>query len=135
MSPVAFMQRLAVRVQRRRLHLIRFHGVLASNARLRALVAPQGPKMGEQGHEALAAAEFEIEPAQARPGRISWARLLMRIFNIDMRHCPNCGCGELRIIAAILERAVAEKILSHLGLDPQPPPKSRVREVGQDVAT
>jgi hypothetical protein len=38
-----------------------------------------------------------------------------------MQHCPNCGAGELKIIAAILERPVIEKILTHLGLDPQPP--------------
>ena len=44
-------------------------------------------------------------------------------------HCPNCG-GELRIIAAILEPPVIEKILAHLGLDPQLPPKGRVREAG-----
>jgi hypothetical protein len=32
MSPLEFMQRLAVLVPRPRLHLIRFHGVLAPNA-------------------------------------------------------------------------------------------------------
>jgi hypothetical protein len=37
-----------------------------------------------------------------------------------VERCPNCGAGELKIIAAILERPVIEKILSHLGLDPQP---------------
>ena len=31
-----------------------------------------------------------------------------------MEHCPNCG-GELKIIAAILEQPVIEKILTHLG--------------------
>ncbi|MGH8610193.1 MAG: transposase [Gammaproteobacteria bacterium] len=36
MSPLEFMQRLAALVPRPRLHLIRFHGVLAPNARLRA---------------------------------------------------------------------------------------------------
>jgi hypothetical protein len=66
--------------------------------------------------------------------RISWARLLKRVFDIDMQHCPNCGGGELRIIAAILERSVIEKILTHLGLNPQPPPKSRAREAAQDFA-
>ena len=55
-------------------------------------------------------------------------------FDIDMQHCPNCGAGELKIIAAILERPVIEKILSHLGLDPQPPPKGRAREAEQDFA-
>ena len=35
MSPLEFMQRLAALVPRPRLHLIRFHGVLAPQARLR----------------------------------------------------------------------------------------------------
>ncbi|MDQ3440142.1 MAG: hypothetical protein M3478_07305 [Planctomycetota bacterium] len=44
------------------------------------------------------------EPACAhgRPARISWARLLKRVFEIDLERCPNCG-GELKIIAAILK--------------------------------
>ena len=41
MSPLEFMQRLAALVPRPRLHLIRFHGVLVPNAKLRALVVPQ----------------------------------------------------------------------------------------------
>jgi integrase/recombinase XerD len=32
-----------------------------------------------------------------------------------------------------LERPVIEKILTHLGLDPRPPPKGRAREAGQDL--
>ena len=78
--------------------------------------------------EAAAAAQREVETAQARSGLISWARLLKRVFNLDMQRCPNCGAAELRITAAILERAVVEKILAHLGLDPQPPPRGRARE-------
>jgi hypothetical protein len=49
-----------------------------------------------------------------------------------MQHCPNCGAGELKIIAAILERSVIEKILTHQGPDPQPPPRGWAREAGQD---
>jgi hypothetical protein len=33
---------------------------------------------------------------------MGWAKLLKRVFNLDLEHCPNCG-GELKIIAAILE--------------------------------
>ncbi len=47
-----------------------------------------------------------------------------------MQHCPNCGAGELKIIAGI-ERPVIEKILTHLGLDPQPPPRGRACEIGK----
>ncbi|MFN5157192.1 MAG: hypothetical protein ACK5IH_13215 [Betaproteobacteria bacterium] len=112
--------------------LIRFHGVLAPNAKLRALVVPQGSAQPEQACEAVAASACEAEPIQVRSGRISWARLLKRVFDIDMHTCPNCGGGELKIIAAILERPVIAKILTHLGLDPQPPPRGRAREVVQD---
>ena len=37
----------------------------------------------------------------SRPARIGRARLLKRVFDIDLEYCPNCG-GELKIIAAIL---------------------------------
>ena len=43
MSPLEFMQRLAALVPRPRLRLIRYHGVLAPNAKLRARVVPQQP--------------------------------------------------------------------------------------------
>jgi len=112
MSPLEFMQRLAALVPRPRLHLIRFHGVLAPNAKLRALVVPQEP---EPPAQAAKPAECEASCAHHRPLRLSWAKLLKRVFEIDMDHCPNCG-GELKIIAAILEQPVIEKILMHLGL-------------------
>jgi hypothetical protein len=116
LSPLGFMQRLAALMPRPRLHLIRFHGVLAPNAKLRALVVPQGPPDQEKpATEAAAAAGREVETVQVRPHRISWGRLLKRVFDIDMHHCPNCGAGELKIIAAILERPVIKKILTHLG--------------------
>lgn len=41
MPPLEFMQRLAALVPSPRLQLIRFRGVLAPNAKLRALVVPQ----------------------------------------------------------------------------------------------
>jgi len=53
--------------------------------------------------------------------------LLKRVFDLDLEHCPNCG-GELKIIAAILEQPVIEKILTHLGLQARAPPCSAARE-------
>lgn len=47
------------------------------------------------------------------------------VFEFGLVHYPNCGGGELKIIAAILERPVIDKILEHLGLQPQPPPRKR----------
>ena len=42
------------------------------------------------------------------------ARLLKRVFEIDMPQCPNCG-GRLKIIAVTLQAPVIEKILTRLG--------------------
>jgi hypothetical protein len=46
---------------------------------------------------------------------MSWARLLKRVFDIDIDHCPNRG-GALKIIAAIEDPPLIVRILTHLGL-------------------
>lgn len=35
-------------------------------------------------------------PQSSAPVRLSWARLLKRVFDIDIEHCPNCGGPLLR---------------------------------------
>ncbi len=118
MTPLEFMQRLAALVPRPRLHLTRFHGVLAPNAGLRAAVVP-GPAQStsvpsdQHAHGAPAA-------------RMGWARLLKRVFDLDLEHCPQCG-GAFRIIAAIEEAAVIVTILTHLGLPARAPPRAPAR--------
>ena len=111
MSPLEFMQRLAALVPRPRLHLIRFHGVLAPHAKLRAAIVPS-PAENTTGHPA--------EHAHYSPARMSWARLLKRVFDIDIEYCPNCG-GALKIIADIEEPPLIARILAHLGLPTRAP--------------
>ena len=65
--------------------------MLAPNAKLRALVVPQGSAQPEQASKAVIATACEAEPIQVRSGRISWARLLKRVFDIDMHTCPRSG--------------------------------------------
>ena len=62
----------------------------------------------------------EASCAHHRPVRLRWAKLPKRMFEIDVEHCPTCG-GSLKIIAAIREQPVIEKILTHLGLQAQAP--------------
>ena len=50
-----------------------------------------------------------IEEHAHASARMGWARLLKRVFNIDLEHCPQCG-GEFKIIAAIEEPAVTVRI-------------------------
>jgi hypothetical protein len=54
------------------------------------------------------------------------AKLLKRVFALDLEHGPSCG-GELKIIATILERPVIEKILTRLGLQARAPPRAPAR--------
>ena len=117
MSPLEFMQRLTALVPRPRLHLIRFHGVLAPNAKLRAAIIP-GPLENTSEHAS--------DHAHGTTVRMSWARLLKRVFDIDIEHCPQCG-GRLKIIAAIEEPAAIAKILTHLGLPARAPPRTPAR--------
>jgi hypothetical protein len=71
--------------------------VLAPNAKLRSLVVPQGPPKDEElPGVAASGVQCEAEIAQVGPARISWARLLKRVFDIDMQRCPHCGAGEPR---------------------------------------
>ena len=77
MSPLELMQRLAALVPPPRLNLIRFHGVLAPHATLRAAIVPSpvdnAPQQASEHTHALAS-----------PARLSWACLLKRVFEIDI---------------------------------------------------
>ena len=121
MTPLEFMQRLAALVPRPRLHLIRFHGVLAPNAKLRSKVVPVPAQRTTVG-------EGDCKHAHSASVRMTWARLLKRVFDIDIERCTNCG-GKLKIIAVIEEPDVIERVLTHLGLCAQPPPRARARRV------
>lgn len=118
MTPMEFMQRLAALNPRPRFNLIRFHGVLAPNARLRSEIIPGGKKNKNNKSDT----DDNAPPSPAFV-RISWVRLLKQVFEIDIEHCPQCG-GNMKIIAAILERAAITKILNHLGLPSCAPPRS-----------
>ena len=120
MTPMEFMQRLAALVPRPRLHLIRFHGVLAPNAKLRKAVVPVPPPPETKPAHADDCAHLAAGSAK---GRMRWAQLLKRVFDIDIERCPHCG-GQLKLIAAIEEPAVIQRILTHLGLAAQPPPRA-----------
>jgi hypothetical protein len=128
MSPLEFMQRLAALVPRPRLHLIRFHGVLAPNARLRSEIIPSPPVNAN-----APTADHGDAPPPAAPARISWARLLKRVFAIDIEQCPHCG-GPLTIIAAIEHPPVIAKILTHLGLSARAPPRAPARHAALQTA-
>ena len=84
------------------------------------------PQEPEPPAQAVPPAECEAPSAHHRPVRLSWAKLLKRVFEIGMEHCPNCG-GQLKIIAAILEQSVIEKILTSWVCSPTVGPGAATR--------
>lgn len=87
MTPLEFLQRLAALVPRPRLHLIRFHGVLAPNAALRSQIVP-----GEADPAPTTANNGDGEaPEASNRTRLSWAQLLKRLFEIDITTCPHAA--------------------------------------------
>ena len=95
-------------------------GVLAPNAKLRAKVVP-----GTHKQASAHPCEHEACAEHSAPVRMSGARMLKRVFDIDIEQCA-CG-GQLKFVDSIDQPEVIEKILTHLGLSPQPPPISPAR--------
>ena len=118
LTPMELMERLVALVPRPRIHLTRYHGVLGPHYKHRKQIVPKPPEL-KLVHED----QNIIEPKQLelKKKNIPWARLLARVFNIDVETCSKCG-GKMKIIAAIEDPKVIRKILEHMGLDTKPPP-------------
>ena len=70
-----------------------------------------------------------VDGPEANTGtpRWSWARLLQRVFDLDMATCLLCRRGALRIIAALTQAAVLTRILRHRKPAAVPPPIAPAR--------
>jgi hypothetical protein len=93
----------------------------APNANPRSAIIPSAPVNANNTSDDPADA-----PHPSALARIRWARLLKRVFDIDIEPCPHCS-GTLKIIAAIEPPAVIARILSHLSLPLRAPPRAPAR--------
>ena len=116
LSPLELLEKLAAIVPLPRAHLVRYCGSLAPNSKLRAVIIPTPRQQGIDGQETKTGTPYW-----------DWARLLGRVFDLDMASCPFCHRGALRIIAAITHEAVITRILRHLNLASVPPPLAPAR--------
>jgi len=116
LSPLELLEKLAAIVPLPRVHLVRYAGCLAPHSQLRGAIIPTPRQQGVGGNE-----------ANTGIPRWSWARLLGRVFALDMATCPLCRRGSLRIMATITHEAVITRILRHLNLASVPPPIAPAR--------
>ncbi len=116
LSPLELLEKLAALVPLPRVHLVRYGGCLAPHSKFRDVIIPTPHQWGVDGDETKTGTPYW-----------HWARLLGRIFNLDMATCPFCRCDSLRIIAAITQESVITRILRHLKLASVPPPIAPAR--------
>ena len=82
------------------MHLVRYYGAYANRCRAEYR-APE-----EEAGTAL------VEEPAHRPSRASWARLLRKVFEIELT-CPRCG-ADLAIVSFITEPEIVDRILAHV---------------------
>jgi hypothetical protein len=133
LTPAEFLDHLALLVPLPRKHRHRYHGVLAPNAPLRAMVTAYAGLPVSRAASLPTAAAAIAKPAAITgggkaPSRTAylWAVLLARIYEVLPLTCPRCG-GEMRLIAFVTEAEPVRRILTHLGEPTTPPPISPAR--------
>jgi hypothetical protein len=85
LSPLELLEKLAAFVPLPRAHLVRDGGCLAPHSKLRAAIIPTPRQQGVDGED-------------TKTGTPAWhgARLLGRVFDVDLATCPLCRRGSLR---------------------------------------
>jgi hypothetical protein len=111
-DPVELVEKVVALIPPPRANLLRYHGLLAPNSKMRAKIIP------EEKEEKKEKTEY---PEQAR-----WAELLKRSFAIEILKCTHCG-GKMKLISTIQDPIVARRILESMGLPFKPPKKAPPR--------
>ncbi len=116
-SPLDFIGKLVALIPRPRHNLVRYHGVLAPNARLRPHIVPatkrrKNPKNHNPDHPSPGTPPTIASLHEIPTAPLTWAQRLKRVFQIEITRCPKCG-GKLRVISDITDPVVINKILNH----------------------
>jgi Putative transposase len=110
LEPLELLERLAALVPPPRRPLLAYHGLLAPRARWRAAIVPPPVADGARA-----------DAGGRSPRRWPWARLLHRVFAIEVLVCERCGSPR-RILGAVTDPHAVRRLLAALGLAAEPPP-------------
>jgi len=128
LEPMDLIARVCALIPPPRFHMVRYHGVLSSHAKVRAEVVPQ--------REAAAAKQLvlferdtgvlDVLALEREPRRKPWAWLLRHVFQLDVSTCVRCGGVTRWLEAATTPEAIARVLAKH-GLGARPPPEIRAK--------
>ena len=124
-----FLARLCALVPPPGFHMTRYYGVPASPHPLRDRVIPR-PAAPPPPQFALDFALADDSPASSpssspRPRRIAWAKLLARVFALDITLCRKCG-GRMRVLEVVSDADAIARILHGARAPPAPPPPGQL---------
>ena len=115
-----------------RAKLVRYHGTLAPNARLRASIVPAVAEQTGGGSKANRCSVVgETVPTERSRKAYTWAELMRRVFEKDVLECARCK-GRLALIAVITQPSVIQAMLACIGLPARPPPLAPARGPWQE---
>jgi hypothetical protein len=97
-----------------------YRGVIAPAADWRSEIVPISAKTAVSTDVLAPVSPTAGVETRSHNRRISWARLLARIWGVDALRCERCG-GRMRVLAALTDPSVVVKILEHLALPSEPP--------------
>jgi hypothetical protein len=121
-----FLARLCALVPPPGFHMTRYYGVLASHHRLRERVIPRPAAPPPPPQLPLDFDPAESSPTSSpRPRRIAWAKLLARVFALDITRCRKCG-GRMRVLEVVSDADAIARILHGARAPPAPPPLGQV---------
>jgi len=118
-SPLAFLKRLSSLIPPPSTHLVRHSGVFAPAHKLRSQVAPHPEE--KKVYEPKRQTKSADEPRKVK--NTSWARMLKKVFEIDVGVCSQCGT-EMVIVGTVHAPDEVKRYLQHVGLWPTGPPPS-----------
>jgi len=112
-SPLELLEKLSAIVPKPRTHVTRYHGLFAPNSKHRSKIV-KGKVNEKKKVKADTDSELPERPEKTK-SKMSWAKLLNRVFKRDVTECHFCR-GKVKVVSAILEEVVIERILTHLEL-------------------
>ena len=116
--PLELVEKLAAIVPPPRIHMVRYHGVVAPRAGCRRNVVPAPTA---KGHDANRDGDDTRDCSHVSRSWTPWAVLMRRVFAVDVLECPKCG-GKMKILATIHPPEATTAILESLALSPRAPP-------------
>jgi hypothetical protein len=112
LSPTEFLERLVALIPPPRKNLIRYSGVFAPNAKLRKAIVPKTVE------------DAEVHCENGNHGKttkhFAWAKLMARVFDIDVLECPRCK-SKMQTISFITEPGPIKDILASMRMATAPP--------------